>query len=171
MRIEPASPDDADAIAGLHVAEWRRVYRDLAPADAYAALDEPLRRRQWRAAFAGPEGAAGVFIARDAADRLAGFGKAHLDPGGPMGARGEIKHLYIAEHAQRQGVGRALFRAMAAHLAALGAGGLALGVVDGNLNAIRFYERLGGRRDGAYVDPGPLWRSRNLIYAWDLPVD
>lgn len=37
----------------------------------------------------------------------------------------------------------------------------------GNDLAIAFYEAQGGRRAGAYSDPGPLWRSHNLLYAWD----
>ena len=45
------------------------------------------------------------------------------------------------------------------------------GVVDGNEGAIGFYTRLGGQGVGAYTDPGPRWRSRNLVFVWDdLPA-
>ena len=40
-------------------------------------------------------------------------------------------------------------------------------VVVGNAPAIAFYEALGGRKAGAYTDPGPMWRSENLFYVWD----
>jgi ribosomal protein S18 acetylase RimI-like enzyme len=56
---------------------------------------------------------------------------------------------------------------MAAALAERGYAALGLGVVVGNAPAIAFYEAQGGRRAGAYTDPGPLWRSHNLLYAWD----
>jgi len=40
-------------------------------------------------------------------------------------------------------------------------------VVNGNDHAIAFYQHLGGQRIGRYTDPGPIWRSDNLVYAWD----
>ena len=33
--------------------------------------------------------------------------------------------------------------------------------------AMRFYERLGGRRAGGFTDPGPLWPSDNIVFVWD----
>jgi hypothetical protein len=44
---------------------------------------------------------------------------------------------------------------------------IGLGVVVGNDAAIVFYEALDGIQIGRYVDPGPIWRSDNLIYVWD----
>ena len=49
--------------------------------------------------------------------------------------------------------------------------GEALGVVVGNKPAMAFYEALGGRVAGTYIDPGPLWRSDNLIFVWDEVSD
>lgn len=57
--------------------------------------------------------------------------------------------------------------AMAAEALRRGETSLALGVVTANTPAIAFYERLGGREVGRYRDPGPLWRSVNIAYAWD----
>ena len=84
-----------------------------------------------------------------------------------MHGRGEIKHLYIARSDQSRGLGRLLFNAASSYLESIDAPGVALGVVDEYDRAIAFYERLGGKHVGEYTDPGPLWRSRNLIYAWD----
>ena len=165
--LEQATPQDASAIAALHVAVWRLTYAGLAPADAFNALDERVRLPYWAAALADPERQGGILVARDRAGGLAGFGMAGRDGHPAMGGRGEIKHLYVAAAAQGQGVGRALLGALMRHLAGQGAPGAALGVVDGNAPAIAFYERLGGVRIGAYTDPGPRWRSRNLVYAGD----
>lgn len=40
----------------------------------------------------------------------------------------------------------------------------ALSGLVGNETAIAFYEALGGLVSGKYIDPGPLWRSDNLIF-------
>jgi hypothetical protein len=54
--LRPASPADAETIARLHVAVWREVYRDLAPPDAFATLDEARRLATWRDMLSGFEG-------------------------------------------------------------------------------------------------------------------
>jgi ribosomal protein S18 acetylase RimI-like enzyme len=63
--------------------------------------------------------------------------------------------------------GRALMRQLALALKAQGYSSVALGVVEGNRAAIDFYKKLGGRVAGSYIDPGPLWRSRNQMIVWD----
>lgn len=165
MEAEPALPSDAKAIAEIHVDVWRATYKDLAPKAAFDALDVTLRLRQWQGVLDESASASGIFVLRDAGG-VAGFTRAQYDPEGPMDGRGEIKHLYVAQARQSRGLGRILFAAAVQHLNSIGAPGVALGVVDGNARAIAFYERLGGRHVGKYIDPGPLWRSKNLIYAW-----
>jgi hypothetical protein len=56
---------------------------------------------------------------------------------------------------------------LAGELADQGYGGCALAVVVGNERAMGFYRRLGGREIGGFTDPGPLWRSENVVFAWD----
>ena len=63
------------------------------------------------------------------------------------------------------------YAALAEQIASWGYRGAALGVVVGNEPAIAFYESLGGRGAGKYIDPGPLWRSDNLIFVWDEVSD
>lgn len=81
--------------------------------------------------------------------------------------RGEIRSLYVDPLVKRQGLGRRIMRELAGQLAAMGYSGAALGVVVGNDLAIAFYSSLGGRMIGRYSDPGPIWRSDNLIFVWD----
>ncbi len=169
-RLRPAAPSDAPAIARLHATVWRDAYRALAPDAAYRALDEACRLARWRAILADASAAAGVIVAElDSA--IVGFGLSG-PPGDPaFGGRGEIKYLYVDRRMARRGLGRRLLLAMAGRLHRLGYPGMALGVVVGNEPAIAFYAALGGRVIGRYGDPGPLWRSDNLVYAWDdLPA-
>lgn len=162
--LRPAWPADAAAIAEIHVDVWRRTYRDLAPAAAFDALDVPRRRAQWDRILGDPDQ---IALVADGDGTLAGFALA-----GPAGepvfdGRAEVKFLYIGHAFARQGLGRRLLAALAAAVRDRGGSGIGLGVVAGNDRAIAFYEAMGGRRIGAYTDPGPLWRSDNLAYAWD----
>jgi len=162
--LRPARPDDDAAIARLHAAVWRETYRDLAPAAAYQALDETRHLARWREILGAC--ASGALVA-DLDGVVAGFGLCG-PPGDPaFGARGEVKYLYVDRRMARRGLGRRLLLAMAERLHHQGYPGLALGVVVGNDPAIAFYRALGGTMIGRYRDPGPLWRSENLVFAWD----
>ncbi|WP_218823732.1 GNAT family N-acetyltransferase [Inquilinus limosus] len=128
------------------------------------ALDVARRQARWETILADP---AQVALVAEVGGALAGFGLAG-PPGDPaFGDRGEVKYLYVGSGFARRGLGRRLLAALAAAMARRGYAALGLGVVVGNDPAIAFYEAQGGRRIGAYIDPGPLWRSDNLLYVWD----
>lgn len=166
VSLRPAVPADAERIAALHAAVWQATYRDLATPAALAALTEAHRLRQWRQALAEPD-AETVTLVAEIEQRIVGFVRAGLAKEPLFGGRGEIKYLYVDQAQARRGIGRLLLARVAQILQAQGHDALALGVVAGNEPAIRFYEVLGGRLIGRYTDPGPLWRSDNLLYAWD----
>jgi len=169
--LRRATPADAPALAALHLSVWRETYRDLAPAAAFARLDLPHRLRGWEAALARPEQAAWLAEAGGQALGLV----AAAPPSDPVravieGPAGEIRHLYVAPAARRQGLGQRLLDAAFAALAAQGCTTAALGVVQQNTAARRFYASAGGREVAAFTDPGPLWRSAMILVAWDLPA-
>lgn len=166
IEIRPAVVDDAAAIARLHRAVWSDTYRDLAPAEVYRVLDEDFRRLRWSDMLANPRQHQCVLLAEQEG-RLVGIGAIGASSETAFEGRGEIRSLYIDPTIKRQGLGRRLMRELAGQLAAMGYSGAALGVVAGNDAAIAFYRSIGGRMIGRYTDPGPIWRSDNLIFVWD----
>jgi ribosomal protein S18 acetylase RimI-like enzyme len=164
LTFRAATPDDAAAIAPFHVAIWRDTYRDLAPSGIFNAMDVPTRLARWHGILADPTRA--TFLA-ETDGALAAFGLCGPPGDAMFGGRGEIKNLFVGRDFARRGIGKRLMAEMAALLQARGHAGVGLGVVVGNTPAIRFYEALGGRRIGTYTDPGPMWRSDNLLYVWD----
>ncbi|NTF42266.1 GNAT family N-acetyltransferase [Rhizobium rhizogenes] len=166
IRIRPAVVDDAPAIARLHRAVWCHTYHDLAPAEVYRLLDEDFRLIRWSEMLANPRPHQCVLLAEQE-NRLVGIGAIGAPSEAAFGGRGEIRSLYIDPTVKRQGLGRRLMRELAAQLAAMGYTGAGLGVVVGNDPAVAFYRSLGGRVIGQYTDPGPIWRSDNLIFVWD----
>jgi ribosomal protein S18 acetylase RimI-like enzyme len=165
ITLEAATSRDAEAIARLHVAVWRLTYRDLAPADAFRILDETHRLARWRAILSAPGLHQAVLLAKQG-DRLVGIGSAGAPSELGFDADGEIKSLYVDPAAQGRGLGRRLMASLAQHLARCRYRGVALGVVAGNEPAIAFYRALGGEIAGHYRDPGPVWRSDNILFRW-----
>lgn len=147
--IRMAGPEDAGAIARLHTASWRAVYRGILP-DAY--LDDDVvaeRQRYWSGALATPPGRGFVLVALQGR-APAGFIAVTRD--GEAGYDAVIDSLHVAAAWRGAGLGRRLMGRAAAHLLADGAASVCLRVFDANTAAIRFYLRLGGRPDGTGID-------------------
>ncbi|WP_260439195.1 GNAT family N-acetyltransferase [Burkholderia sp. Bp9099] len=166
ISVRTAHLDDAQAIADFHVKVWRHTYRDLAPAQAHAVLDERHRGRTWREKLASNERDQLVLVA-ETDGTIVGIGAAGAPSEPIFGGRGEIKFLYVDPGFKRRGIGRTLLARLATHLQTMRYRGAALSVVKGNDAAIAFYASLNGRLAGEYVDAGPIWRSRNIVMVWD----
>lgn len=146
---------------------WRETYRGLAPAEAFALLDAARRLPAWRAALGAQDAGTGAIVGCRGANLLgvAAFGPAR-HPG--MGGGGEVTHLYVRAEARGSGLGARLLTAAFGRLRAAGHARAALAVVRQNAAARGFYRAMGGTECGAFTDPGPLWRSENVIVCWTL---
>lgn len=170
IALRTAVSEDAAAIAELHDEVWRATYRDLATQAAWEGLTEPVRRARWKEVLGEPH-AQRVTLVAERNGRIVAFGTACAPTEAVFEGRGEIRWLHVDASVQGAGIGRRLMSALAGRLADWGYGGCALAVVAGNMPAIGFYERLGGRRAGGFTDPGPLWRSENVVFVWDVLTD
>jgi ribosomal protein S18 acetylase RimI-like enzyme len=166
LKIRAAALADANDVGRLHAHAWQTTYHQLAPSAAIEQLDVAHRQYQWRQLLAQQTPDQIILVAE--IDRMV----VGMILGGPanvpqFGDRAEVKYLYVEPAHARQGIGRLLLSRLASALRQRGHHSIALGVVAENESALRFYEALGGRQEGHYVDPGPIWRSDNLIYVWD----
>lgn len=166
ISIRAAGIADAQSIADFHVKVWRHTYATLAPAVAHATLDEAYRGQRWREKLVSADVDQMVLVA-EANGQIVGIGAAGRPSEPIFGDRGEIKFLYVDPGSQRRGIGRMLLARLTEHLKAREFRGVALGVVKGNAAAIAFYRALDGDLAGEFIDPGPIWRSENLVFFWD----
>lgn len=146
IRVRAATPEDAAAIAEVQVETWRAAYAGLLPAEGLAALSVEQRAARWRENLAGP---VRTLLALDRG-RAVGFASvaACRDPdAGPW--TGELWALYVRSELWGRGVGRALWAAAGASLAADGFREATLWVLADNARARGFYEGVGLRADGA----------------------
>ena len=152
-------------MARLHVEAWLDAHADLAPAEVVQALNAARRLPTWHGYLADP--AQHVLVAEHGGT-LAGlvcFGPA-CQPA--LGNQAEIKHLYVAASARKQGLGHRLLQAALNQLSEAGYTKATLAVVQGNTPARGFYKASGGQEVGSFSDAGPLWKSSNIIVEWEL---
>jgi len=145
MTIEPATAEDAGAVAQIHVDAWRAAYAGIVPDDYLAALSVGQRLEMWRKAIVDqvPE----LLVAR-LDGRVIGwvsFGPSR-DEGAAADA-GEIWAIYLDPGQVATGTGRALWLRTRDRLIERGFASAMLWVLAGNARAIRFYERAGFRLD------------------------
>ena len=148
MRIRPARPEDAPAIAGVHVRAWQAAYRDLLPDDALAALSIEDRAERWRSWLHEPAPGGRVWVAEED-HRVVGFSSTGptRDPTAPRGTA-EVFTIYLEPDVVATGRGRELFAHAVDDLRESGYISAELWVLSANDRARRFYERAGWRTDG-----------------------
>ena len=165
--ICPGAVEDAREIAALHAESWRTAYRGLLP-DSF--LDGPViveRLRYWMARMPAPDAPRRRLFKAVSDGAIVGFACVALDAEPQWGAL--LDNLHVRPDAKGQGIGTRLF-AEARAWAGVAAPGVPmhLTVIEKNVNARRFYDRLGGRiveRTTVEVVPGtPL---AILRYLWE----
>lgn len=146
--VREAARGDAEALATVHVAAWRETYRGIV-ADGYLDRMSVARRAgRWRQSLLVPRPGVSILVMEDA-DGLAGFGMAGPQREDDRPAEAEVYSLYLLRRVQGRGWGRRLMAMLATRMQAWGAGSLDLWVLEGNRDAVAFYERLGGIRGEA----------------------
>lgn len=137
MNIRPAKPNDALAVARVHVRAWQVAYRGLMP-DAYLQRLRPEDRAQ-RYDFASLDPARPRTLVAIEADTILGFATISPARDEDAAGQGELCALYVEPDCWGRGIGRALASAACAELYRLEFRRAVLWVVAGNARAERFY--------------------------------
>jgi GNAT superfamily N-acetyltransferase len=148
LRIRTATPEDAERVAGTHVASWRAGYAGMLPDALLASLSVEERTASW-VNHLDTRARGKTLIATSDDDTLHGF--ASVGPSrddDATSATGELWALYTHPDAWGRGVGAALVVSAGGELRALGFSRATLWVLTVNYRARRFYESHGWRPDG-----------------------
>lgn len=156
MSIRFADPDDARAIARVHVVAWRETYDGLMPASVLRDLSVEDRTRIWSRILDGHERQVIVCEAPaepdgarpDSVIGFINFGRCRDDDLDPS-RTAEVFALYLLRAHWNRGHGAALLRAALAELTDRGFESVALWVLDTNVRGRSFYEKGGFALDGA----------------------
>jgi len=168
VHIRRARPEDAQAIAEVHVQSWRETYPGIVPSEVLDKLSIEDRRKSWAEHLGeGPPYHRFTFVAEDSNGQIVGFaagGALRKDftagEGVPESVPdhfdGELQAIYLLRDYQRQGIGRDLFRAVAGELKNRGFHSMLVWVLKENLTKA-FYQAMGG---------APVAEKKIKIGAW-----
>ncbi|RMI28283.1 GNAT family N-acetyltransferase [Nocardia stercoris] len=145
--LRRAVPDDATAVAALHVRSWQEGYRGLLPADFLAGLDPAQRAARYTFDRIGPDDPA-TQVAVDTAGRIGGVVTTGPRPAGEPESVGEVLACYVDPPLWRHGIGHLLLLGALTQLGRNGYDEAVLWVLDGNERAERFYRRERWTPDG-----------------------
>lgn len=143
--IRPATSDDSLGLARVHVAAWRSTYAEIVPRSFLERVTESSREKQLRSALEARRECTAVW--EDGAIRgFVTYGACRDADEDPH--LGEIWGIYVHPARWRHGIGTALMTHSLQELRCAGCKSAVIWVLDENVQACRFYERLGFMRDG-----------------------
>jgi len=147
MKVVHATPEDARAVAEIHVAAWRAAYRFIVPDDYLASLSIERREAMWSDCIAAgdPE----ILVAKKAGfvQGWLSFGKCRdIDS---HNGKAEIWAIYVSPTAWSTGAGRLLWLRAKELMVEQGFKSCSLWVFPQNERAIKFYRSVGFSHDGA----------------------
>jgi GNAT superfamily N-acetyltransferase len=158
--VRPGTEGDLERIAEIKVRNWKDTYGPLMPPEVLRPFLDPVGQLDdVRQSVASAD--AILLVAEDHTGNVIGFSLAFLDHGSDPW----LESLHVHPDFQSRGAGTLLMRATARELRSRGHSTLRLGVVEGNTEAERFYERLGGLDAGC--EP-TSWANGVMhhIYRW-----
>jgi ribosomal protein S18 acetylase RimI-like enzyme len=153
VTIRPEAPDDAEAVAGVHVRTWQAAYAGIMPDEILSWLNVGAwAQRRREVGTADPDHPFTTLLAEDG-DTLVGFTtvgpyRNNQDRDDLDHRYGEILAMYVEPARWGTGVGHDLMAEALAELAARGWAEVRLWVLEENARARRFYERAGLAADG-----------------------
>lgn len=148
VHVRRAIPEDANAIATVHMSSWQFAYAGLLPEVVIRSQSLPDRAAFWREFVANPDNWP-VFLLEDSCD-IVGFSS-------PIPARdddvdrltvSELAAIYLDESASGKGLGAALLRNCWDESRSRGCTSMVLWVLESNSRALSFYRKHGFVADG-----------------------
>jgi ribosomal protein S18 acetylase RimI-like enzyme len=149
MNIRRATPEDAPTLAKIHVDSWQAAYQGIVPASHLERFTYQRREDAFRQALITNTEETYLVTEDNQAIAILTIGPSRDDDLDTT-TTGELWGIYITPDYWRKGVGSRLVDEAESMLRSRGYTQVVLWVLEDNLNARRFYERVGYRLDGAY---------------------
>ncbi|HTU49844.1 MAG TPA: GNAT family N-acetyltransferase [Acidobacteriaceae bacterium] len=162
MLLRPAQPEDALAVAGVHVRSWQAAYRNILPDDYLNQLRPEDRAAKYDFATRDPlKPRTIVAVEEGKPSAIYGFATTMPVTDSDMPGYGELCALYVDPQHWGKGLGVALVSAAREQMFEQGFGKAILWVLTGNVRAERFYQNDSWTADGV----------RRKATVWGIEVD
>tara|TARA_R110002012_G_scaffold114908_1_gene261752 strand:- start:522 stop:1034 length:513 start_codon:yes stop_codon:yes gene_type:complete len=147
MQIAQATPEDARAVAEIHVAAWRAAYRSIVPDDYLASLSIERREAKWSECIAA--GDPTLLVAKKAGVVQGWLSLGKCRDIGSHKSEAEVWAIYVSPTVWSTGVGPLLWLRAKELMLEKGFKSCSLWVFPQNERAIKFYRSIGFVHDGA----------------------
>ncbi len=143
ISIRQAAPEDAAAIAEMHIASWHAAYTGIVSQAWLDSrnLDESSER--WKNNLSGPADQKQITFLAFKGDFLVGFATAGQSRSEAYSDYAELWAIYVRPQYFGKGVGRVLFNRCAAYVQEIDYKNMFVNVLFDNDLARKFYERIG----------------------------
>ncbi|MGA9172637.1 MAG: GNAT family N-acetyltransferase, partial [Thermoactinomyces sp.] len=139
MKIRPATIDDIQGIANVHVKSWQTTYKGIVSEDYLAQLSTEDSASRWGKFL---QSGSSIFVAETPEKKIVGIISGGKNRSGFSEQTGEIYAIYLLQEVQRKRIGTRLVQRLAESLKKQGFTSLMVQVLKEN-PARRFYEKLG----------------------------
>ncbi|MDQ7730754.1 GNAT family N-acetyltransferase [Halomonas sp. SpR8] len=147
MKVVHAAPEDARAVAEIHVEAWRAAYRFIVPTDYLNSLSIERREDMWGECIAAGEPELLVAKKAGVVQGWISFGKCRDI--GSHNSEAEVWAIYVSPTAWSTGAGRLLWLRAKELMLEQDFKSCSLWVFPQNERAIKFYHSAGFSHDGA----------------------
>jgi ribosomal protein S18 acetylase RimI-like enzyme len=166
MVIRRARPEDAAAIARVHVESWRSTYAGLLPERLLLKLSSARHEaRWWRHVLGRFRRSHFVYVAEDPREGVVGFVSGGAARDRELEYDGEVYALYVLDEFHESGIGSALFQRLSERLLRECGPSMVVWVLSSNPSRF-FYERLGGKRIATRRDRMGGAEVEETAYGW-----
>lgn len=165
MQLRRAQPNDALAVARVHVRSWQRAYRGLLPDSYLDSLDVEARAARYDFSNPDPRQAQTILaVSGDASDdAILGLAMTSAARDLELSDYGELGALYVDPDYWGRGIGTTLIAAARDYLYGLGFRKAYLWLLAGNALGERFY-----RKDGWFPDGRSQTQTVNGVLRTEL---
>ena len=147
LNLRHATPDDAPAIAKVHIDSWRAAYQGILPEEKLNGLDYACVTESFRKSIS--SGTEDIYVV-EKSSHVVGFLAliGCLNDNNDQETVTGICTIYLAPECWRKGIGRLLYQEGETMLKSRGCIAVAFWVFADNVRARRFYEAMGFATDG-----------------------
>lgn len=170
LTIRPATSDDIADLARIHLCSKQKAYSGSVDEAYLQSLTQQDFEAMWSNYLNADDASQCIACIDDMPVGFISFGRLRTPPPGTSRIRplyaAEIFAIYLHPDYWQQGIGQKLMLHAVSLLGDQKLKSLCLWVIDGNKNAQKFYDALGGQRIGKRnIEVGPS-KVKELCYGW-----
>jgi GNAT superfamily N-acetyltransferase len=163
--IRRASAGDGEAMANVSLRVWNISLKDIVSQNFLAKLQFEIQKEKYAGRATDADW---LLLVAEVGGKIVGMIGAKDNDSEPLLYEKQIKAMYVDPAFQGQGIGAALFARIVKELKERNTRTLVLWCMLANTKALRFYEKLGGKKIEGIIPPEEYSGMAHVAYTWDI---